>query len=254
MIRFGGPPPTPFRQRPPITIEFGTTKGDRGEDVDASHKPPPDEASRPPAQSSPAESTVEEALRGEGQRRPIPAIELKRLMREVAQLVKRPDVGEVLVAAEVEDPLAGDDSVPKRKRITAALIATDHREPDNRWVDRLLAVVDAYDEAQYVEKVGRLAEHVLELDAVRQVAPRVPAWVGDDRDVSAHVGLTFWGGSGRIARNAVLLVRECNRETQIELDAEGTAAVLAGLSRAHRQLEDSNRYLAQRQQGRRARS
>lgn len=175
-------------------------------------------------------------------------------MREVAQVVKRPDVGEVLAAAGVEDPLAGDGSVPKRKRITAALIATDHHERDNGWVDRLLAVVDAYDDAHYVEKVGRLAEHVLELDRVRQVAPRVPAWVGDDRDVSAHVGLTFWGGSGHIARHAVLLVRECNRETQIELDAEGTAAVLAGLSRARRRLEESDRYLAQRQQGRRPQS
>ena len=178
-------------------------------------------------------------------------MELKRLMREVAQVVKRPDVGQVLAAAGVEDPLATDGSVPKRKRITAALIATDHRETDNRWVDRLLAVVDAYDEVHYIVKVGRLAEHVLELDTVRQVAPRVPAWVGDDRDVSAHVGLTYWGGSGRIARNAVLLVRECNRETQIELDAEGTDAVLGALGRAQRQLEESNRYLAQRQQRRR---
>ncbi len=93
--------------------------------------------------------------------------------------------------------------------------------------------------------------HVLELDRVSQVAPRVPAWVGDDRDVSAHIGLTYWGGSGRIARKAVLLIRECNRETQIELDAEGTAAVLAGLTRARRQLEESSRYLAQRQQSRR---
>ena len=171
-------------------------------------------------------------------------------MREVAQVVKRPDIGKVLAAAGAEDPLSADKSIPKRKRITAALIATDHRESDRRWVARLLAVVDAYDDAHYVERVRRLAEHVLELDRVRQVAPRVPAWVGEDRDVSAHVGLTFWGGSGRIARNAVLLVRECNRETQIELDAEGTAAVLAGLIHAHRELEESARYLRQRQQAR----
>lgn len=220
--------------------------------MDAPHTEPSADPPQAAPRSSPAGSTGTEARGDEVERRPIAAVELKRLMREVAQVVKRPDVGQVLAAAGVEDPLAGDDSVPKRKRITAALIATDHCETDNRWVDRLLAVVDAYDEVHYIEKVGRLAEHVLELDTVRQVAPRAPAWVGEDRDVSAHVGLTFWGGSGRIARNTVLLVRECNRETQIELDAEGTAAVLAGLSRAQRQLEESNRYLAQRQQGRRA--
>lgn len=209
------------------------------------------DASRPAAESSQPESVAGEVEGGQGALEPIAAVELKRLMREVAQIVKRPDVGGVLAAAGAEDPFRDDDSVPKRKRITAALIATDHRETDRAWVDRLLAVVDAYDEAQYVGRLGRLAEHVVELDRVRQVAPRIPAWAGEDRDVSAHVGLTFWGGSGRIARHAVLLVRECNRETQIELDAEGTAAVLAGLSRAQHQLEESQRYLARRQEGRR---
>lgn len=202
-------------------------------------------------ESSPDELTGDAALRREAQRPPMPAIELKRLMREVAQVVKRPDVGKVLAAAGMEDPLADDDSVPKRKRITAALIATDHRETDSTWVDRLLSLVDDYDEAHYVAKVERLAEHVLEFDTVRQVARNLPAWSGEDRDVAAHIGLTSWGGSGRIARNAVLLIRECNRETQIELDAEGTAAVVAALNRAQRQLDESNRYLAQRQQSRR---
>lgn len=203
------------------------------------------------SQPSPARSKPGEIATGDPKTGPLSAIELKWLMREVAQLVKRPDVGELLAKAGVEDPLGDVDAVPKRKRITAALIATDHRERDRGWVRRLLAAVDAYDEIEYVAKVERVAEHVLEFDRVSQVAPRVPAWVGDDRDVSAHIGLTYWGGSGRIARNVVLLIRECNRETQIELDAEGAAAVLAGLTRARRQLHESSRYLAQRQQERR---
>lgn len=205
--------------------------------------------SRPPL----ARSKSGELTTGDPKTGPLSAIDLKWLMREVAQLVKRPDVGALLAKAGVEDPLGDDDAVPKRKRITAALIATDHREHDRGWIERLLAAVDAYDEAEYVAKVERVAEHALEFDRISQVAPRVPAWVGDDRDVSAHIGLTYWGGSGRIARNAVLLIRECNRETQIELDAQGTAAVLAGLTRARRQLEESSRYLAQRQQERRGR-
>ena len=225
-----------------------------GEAVDTPHNQPSADPVRPAVHAPQAGSTREGTAGRDVEPRPITAVELKRLMREVAQIVKRPDVGEVLAAAGIEDPLSSDHSAPKRKRITAALIATDHREADRGWVDRLLAVVDAYDEVHYVKRVGRLAEHVLELDRVRQVAPRVPAWVGDDRDVSVHVGVTHWGGSGRIARNAVLLVRECNRETQIELDAEGTAAVIAGLSHAQRQLDESMRYLAQREQRRRATS
>ena len=78
------------------------------------------------------------------------AIELKLLMREVAQVVKRPDVGPLLAKVGAEAPLGDDDTVPKRKRITAALIATDHREPDRGWVERLRAAVDAYDETEYV--------------------------------------------------------------------------------------------------------
>lgn len=213
--------------------------------------PPVGGSRRTTPQPSATGSRSGEAADDEARSQLLTAIELKALMREVAQVVKRPDVGPLLAKVGAEDPLGNDDTVPKRKRITAALIATDHREPDRGWIDRLLAAVDAYDEVEYIAKVERVAEHVVELDRVRQVAPRIPAWTGDDRDVSAHVGLTYWGGSGRIARNAVLLVRECNRETQIELDVAGAAAVLAGLSRARQQLEESNRYLEQRRHKRR---
>ena len=212
--------------------------------------PPNGGSRRTPPQPAATASRSGEAGNDEARSRLLTAIELKVLMREVAQVVKRPDVGPLLAKVGAEDPLGDDDGVPKRKRITAALIATDHREPDRGWIERLIAAVEAYDEIEYVARIERVAEHVVELDRVRQVAPRIPAWTGDDRDVSAHDGLTYWGGSGRIARNAVLLVRECNRETQIELDAAGTAAVLAGLSRARQQLEESDRYLQQRQQRR----
>lgn len=124
---------------------------------------------------------------------PLKAAEINALMREVAQVVKRPDVGRLLAKVGAEDPLGGKDSVPKRKRIAAALIATDHRETDRGWIGRLLAAVDDYDRLVYVARVERLAEHLVELDTVRQVAARVPAWRGDQGDVSAHVGLTFWG-------------------------------------------------------------
>ncbi|MEJ7784757.1 MAG: hypothetical protein WKF96_08140 [Solirubrobacteraceae bacterium] len=173
-------------------------------------------------------------------------------MREIAQVVKKPDVGQILASVGAEDPLRDDDSVPKRKRIVAALIATDHREPNRSWIDRLLAAVDRYDGDRYVERVERLAEHVVEHDTIRQVAARVPAWSGDQRDVSAHIGLTYWGGKRTIARHALVLIREGNRETQIELDIDGTSAVIAGLTRAHHQLVDSKRYLETRQRTRRS--
>lgn len=183
---------------------------------------------------------------GEPIAEPLKAADINVLMREMAQVVKRPDVGEFLASIGMEDPLGSDHSVPKRKRIAAAVIATDHREMDRRWIDRLLAAIDDYDRARYVGRVERLAEHLVELDTVRPVAARVPAWSGDRRDVSAHVGLTYWGGSGRIARHAVVLIREGHRETQIELDIDGTSAVIAGLAQARNQLADSKRYLETR--------
>ena len=54
------------------------------------------------------------------------------------------------------------------------------------------------------------------------------------------------GGIARFARRALVLIREGNRETQIELDIQATDALIAALSVARHHLEASRRFLDQR--------
>jgi hypothetical protein len=63
------------------------------------------------------------------------------------------------------------------------------------------------------------------------------------QDGAAHVGLTIWGGTGAIPRSVVLLVRESSRETQVELDVQGSDALIEALTVARRSLADGENYL-----------
>ncbi len=173
--------------------------------------------------------------------------EIKSITRDIASTVKRRDLTAFFADVGIIDLLGENPDIPKRKRIAAALTATTAHESDLAWVDRLAAAFGAYDHAQYVERVERHSEHILELDTIRPVGRAIPGYDDDiGRDVSAHIGLTFWGGTGKIARHALLLVREGNRETQIELDLEATTAAITALSIARAELQSSRSYIERR--------
>jgi hypothetical protein len=176
--------------------------------------------------------------------------ELRAVTRDVAQCVRKPDVGALLTAVGAEDPLPDET---KKKRIAAAMIATQHLEGHGGVVDRLLDAADAYDQAAYVEDIKRVAERVVGHDRITLVgqANASSERVYDDGleppSGTAFVGLTHWGGSSeRLPRSILLMVTEGSRETQIELSADEGAQLIEALTVAWRAKADGDRYLRDR--------
>jgi hypothetical protein len=113
-----------------------------------------------------------------------------------------------------------------------------------------MAVVAAYDEAEYGKAVARAASHIVGYDRITMVGQ---AMARSDRDMKARrepttdgafVGLTHWGGTNdRLPRSIVLMVKEGSRETQIELDADGAGQLITALTTARRVKADGDGYL-----------
>lgn len=80
------------------------------------------------------------------------------------------------------------------------------------------------------------------LDTIRTVAGPILGEPTEGGPIdSAHVGLIYWGGRGRIPRRELLLVTEGSRETQLDLDVQGVEALIHALTEAHQQLAEGHR-------------